>query len=307
MKDGTVLNGDLRLIGTYADTFSLGVIAATHTRSQNEYTDSLQNTTSINTQREIRIGRLAYKHDFNKTLCVYIGITDMEDWFNITPAANWLVNSAFSNSEALNLTTQLASFPYPGFGAMLQYQQDNTYGLFGIYQGNPQYQKTVFTRGYMLIGEAGTTLLLHDKVLKNLFLQLGVWVYEPESIPGYVDAQGFYLTAQTDWQYRTHPMQAFAQFAYSHESPSYIPYSIILGANAQNIFCKDKREWLSFGIGKIWIHNFPSEVVYELCYIYRFAQNYYFTADLQYITKPSGIHPNATVCLFRFSYMLGKS
>lgn len=302
-KTGSVLNATAGLTATYNQKFKIGILGDTHTKSQSLYTNSIQNTSSLNVQREIRLSDLSYTHTWNQGITSRIGVMDLEDYFDITESANYLLNSAFLNAMALDQNTQLASFPYQGIGAMLEVTNQKDYALIGLYQGNPQHLHTVFYKGYMVIGEIGTNIPISYKALQNLSLKTGAWLYQASTIPDITNSCGAYLISQLSWQWHKHTMAAFLQIAYSNEAPKYIPYSLTLGAQSNNIFLHNDNDWLSFGIGKVWIYNLPSEVVYELSYTIKFCNKFYVTPDLQYFIKPSGINPNATVLSLRLSYI----
>lgn len=304
-KIGNVFQGAGKVAATYHifgseyvpdGIYKFGVLGATHNRSQSSYTAAIQSTTLLNVRREIRISNLSYETNLAPYITGRIGVMDLETYYDITEAAIHLYNTAFVNAMALDKNTQLASFPYPGVGAMLEARDNHDYLLLGLYQGNPQQLHTFLYHGYMLIGEAGTKV-------SHFSVKAGAWLYQPGGTPDYSNARGAYFIGQQDWRTDTNrDMIAFMQFAYSNESPKYIPYSLTLGVKSNNIFLDNNNDWLSAGIGKIWLYNLPSEVVYELSYIIRFCDNWYLSPDLQYVVKPSGIYNNATVFLLRLEY-----
>jgi len=304
-KIGNILQGATRITATYPifgseyvpdGIYKLGVLGATHNRSQSSYTAAIQSTTLLNVQREIRISNLSYETNLAPYITGRIGIMDLETYYDITEAASYLYNTAFVNAMALDKNTQLASFPYPGIGAMVELRNNQNYALLGLYQGNPQQLHTFLYHGYMLISEAGTKV-------SHFAVKAGAWLYQAGATPNYNNALGAYFIGQQDWRTDSNrDMVAFMQFAYSNEDPKYIPYSLTLGVNSNNIFLNNNNDWLSAGIGKIWLYNLPSEVVYELSYVIRFCDNWYLSPDLQYVVKPSGLYHNATVFLLRLEY-----
>jgi carbohydrate-selective porin OprB len=302
IKTGATLLGSAKLVGTYEDVLQLGFIGATHTKPESTFVGSVQLVTSLDVQREIRLSNLSFLYHFSPNLSGRFGVMDMEDFYDITESAVDLRNSAFVNGMALDKTTQLASFPYPGFGGLIAYTQAENYFYLGIYQGNPEHLNTVFSRGYMLIAEGRTIIPLNYEYAADLSLKLGLWLYNPKSIPGYTNARGIYLIAQNEWQYAHHPMEGFLQLSYSHESPKTFPFSLTIGARGHNIFCNNKTDALSVGIAEVWINNRPNEIVFEVAYAFRFYKGFCLNPDLQYFFKPSGIYPNATVFLLRLSY-----
>lgn len=302
IKTGATFLGSAKVVATYEDVLQFGIIGATHTKPESSFVGSVQLVSSLDVQREIKLSNLSFLYHFSPNLSGRFGVMDMEDFFDITESARDLRNSAFVNGMALDKTTQLASFPYPGFGALMAYKQAEDYVYLGLYQGNPQHLNTVFSRGYMLIAEAGTEFPLHYEFAEDLSLKVGLWIYRPNAIAGYTNAGGMYLIAQNTWQYMHHPMEGFLQLSYSNESPKTYPFSLTIGTRAYNIFCPNKIDAISFGIAEVWINERDNEIVFELAYSYRFCNGFCLNPDLQYFMKPSGIYPNATVFLLRLSY-----
>lgn len=302
IKTGATFLGSAKIVGTYEDVLQFGIIGATHTKPESSFVGSVQLVSSLDVQREVKLSNLSFLYHVSPNFSALFGVMDMEDFFDITEAAVDLRNSAFVNGMALDKTTQLASFPYPGFGTLLAYKQSENYLYLGLYQGNPQHLNTVFSRGYMLIAEGGTLIPLSYEFAQDLSLKIGLWMYRPNSIAGYTNAGGAYVIAQNTWQYLHHPMEGFLQFSYSNESPKTYPFSLTIGTRAYNIFCHNKIDALSVGLAEVWINDSSNEIVFELAYAYRFWNGFCLNPDLQYFIKPSGIYSNATVFLLRLSY-----
>jgi porin len=302
---GNVVNAAAKIAGTSYVTgseyvpdgiYKFGILGATHTRSQSLYTSAIQNTSLLDAQREVRISNLSYESNLAPYITGRVGIMDLESYYDITEAATHLFNTAFVNAMALDKSTQLASFPYPGVGAMLEARNNQDYALLGLYQGNPQELHTFLYHGYMLIAEAGTKV-------SHFSVKAGAWIYQAGGTPDYNNARGAYFIGQQDWRTDSNrDMIAFMQFAFSDQKPKYIPYSLTLGVRSNNIFLDNNNDWLSAGIGKVWLCSLPSEVVYELSYAIRFYDYWYLKPDIQYIVKPNGIYSNATVFLLRLEY-----
>lgn len=303
---GNIFNAAAKIDATYNvtgaeylvdGTYRLGLLGATHTRSQSVYTGAIQHTSSLDVKREIRVANLSYEQIISPYITYRIGVMDLEDYYDITEAAVHLCNTAFVNAMTIDKNTQLATFPYPGIGAMLEMRKNQDYALLGIYQGNPEHLHTFLYHGYMLIGEAGARYA-------HFSIKAGAWLYQAGGTANYNNSKGAYFIAQQDWRTESnHDMVGFMQLGYSHEAPKYIPYSLTLGAKSNNIFFNDDSDWLSFGIGKVWLHNLPSEVVYELSYVIKVCDHWYVNPDLQYFVKPSGIYANASIFLLRLAYL----
>jgi porin len=314
IKRGSVVNGNALIAGVYdlknirsnlGGKFKLGVLGATHTRNQNEYTGAIQSPSYYTAQREIRISDLSYRYDFKNCLTTIVGIMDMSDYFNITEAAQNLINTAFTNTMALASNTQMASYPYPGFGAAAIFRKYNTEVMLGLYQGTPQHQWSVLHEGYMVVGEVGHTFFPRYYFLCDFSLNLGGWTYQQSNRDIGYNSRGLYVTAQADIQLDPEiAFEVFGQFGYSNEKPKYIPYSATAGLRKPNILFEGKRDSLSFGYAQIWIETVPSEVAWELAYAVKICPRLLLTPDMQIIQRPSGVQKLAWVFSLRLGYNL---
>jgi len=314
IRRGSVVNGNALISGTYnlknlrpnyKGKVKLGVLGATHTRNQNEYTGAIQSPSYYTAQREVRVSDLSYQYDFKNCVKTIIGIMDMGDYFDITDYASNLLNTAFSNTMALASNTQLASYPYPGFGAAAIFKKHNTEAMLGLYQGAPKHLWSVFHEGYMLIGEVGHKFFPRYYMLTNFSVNLGAWMYQQSNRDIGNNARGLYITTQADIQVDEElKLEAFGQFGYSNENPKYIPYSFIAGVRMVDVLFEGGRDSVSFGVGEIWIETRPSELAWELAYALKICPKLLMTPDMQIIQRPSGVHKLAWVFSLRLAYTI---
>lgn len=314
IKRGSVVNGNALLAGiydlknirpNYKGKVKLGVLGATHTRNQNEYTGAIQSPSYFTSQREVRISDLSYRYDFKNCVTGIIGIMDMSDYFDITDAAQNLMNTAFTNTMALASNTQMASYPYPGFGAAAIFKKNYSEAMIGLYQGAPQHQWSLFHEGYMLIGEVGHTFFPRYYMLTDFSVNLGAWTYQQSNRDIGFNSRGLYVTTEADIQVDPEIMlQAFCQFGYSNEKPKYIPYSLTAGVRKPNFLFDCNKDSLTFGFAEIWIENLPSEIAWELAYALEICPKLLMTPDMQIIQRPSGVHNLAWVFSLRLEYTI---
>lgn len=314
LKRGSVVNANGLIAGTYdlknirpnyKGKIRLGVLGATHTQNQNEYTGAIQSPSYYTSQREVRISDLSYQYDFKNCVTAIVGIMDMDEYFNVTKAAQNLLNKAFYNTMALSANSQIASYPYPGFGAAAILNKNNTEAMIGLYQGAPQHQWSLFHEGYMLIGEAGHKFCPHYYILTDVSVNLGAWLYQQSNRDIGYNSRGLYVTTQADIQLDEEiSFEAFCQFGYSNEKPKYIPYSVTAGVRKVDILFENNRDSLSFGYGQIWIETLPSEVAWELAYAFKACPKLLITPDMQIIQRPSGIYKMAWVFSLRATYTI---
>jgi porin len=314
IKRGSVVNGNGLIAGVYdlrnfrsnyRGKVKLGVLGATHTRNQNEYTGAIQSPSYYTSQREVRLSNLSYQYDYKNSLTTIIGIMDMSDYFNITEASQNLMNTAFTNTMAFAANTQMASYPYPGFGAAAVYRKNCNEAMIGLYQGAPQHQWSVFHEGYMVVGEVGHTFFPRYYFLRDFSLNLGGWTYQQSNRDIGYNSRGLYVTVQADIQLDPEiGFEVFGQFGYSDEKPKYIPYSATAGLRKPNIFFDNCRDSLSFGYAEIWIEDLPSEIAWELAYAVKICPKLLMTPDMQIIQRPSGVHNLAWVFSLRLAYTI---
>lgn len=315
LKVGSIFNINGELVANYnlKSRFNhnalvkFGVLGATYTRYQEQYTNAIQAPSAFLSPRLIRISDLSYQYNWSEKNKFIIGIMDMNDNFNITEAANNLLNNAFCNTATLYANTQLATFPFPGFGTMGSVTKDKTTIMLGLYQGNPQHLSTLFYKGYTAIAEIDHAFDRAFSKDTTYSIKGGVWMYQ-QSDPSVVlgtNARGLYLITQANWNTQsTRILSGFINLGYSNQDTRYVPYSLALGLRSDSIFF-GKKDSLSVGMGKIWIANKSSEVAYELSYAAEVYRGLEITPDVQYIIKPNGISPNALVVMLRLAYIFG--
>lgn len=314
IKRGSVVNGNALVAGVYdlkslrpnyKGKVKLGVLGATHTRNQNEYTGAIQSPSYYTSQREVRISDLSYQYDFKNCLSAIVGIMDMANYFDVTGYASNLLNTAFTSTMALSANTQLASYPYPGFGGAAIFKKNYTEAMIGLYQGAPQHQWSLFHEGYMVIGEVGQTFFPRYYFLTDFSINLGAWTYQQSNHDIGRNARGLYVTTQVDVQVDPEiALEAFCQFGYSDEKPKYIPYSVTAGVRKPNILFNCDRDSLSFGFAEIWIETLPSEIAWELAYAVNICPKLLMTPDMQIIQRPSGVHKLAWIFSLRLEYTI---
>jgi carbohydrate-selective porin OprB len=316
IKRGSVLNGNIDLVANYPlknstyfknGLIKVGVLGATHTQNQNEYTGAIQSPSSYTSQREIRISNLSYQYTYSDNAKTILGIMDICDNFNLTENANNLLNNAFTNTMTLVTNTQLATYPYPGFGAVAIFNKKNTKAMFALFQGAPQHQWSLFHEGFMLIGELRQDFYPGNEIINNFSIKLGGWIYQQSNHKIGFNSRGLYVITQADLQIdETLELEPFVHFGYGNESPKYVPYSLTAGFRVPNIFFENKRDSFSFGYGQIWIENRRSEVAYEVSYALKICPNLLLTPDMQIIDRPSGMYQLAWVFSARLAYTFGK-
>lgn len=308
IQAGSVVNAIIHSIvsydflNTYNSQIEVGILGITYTQNQQSYTGASQKVSNLSAQREIRLAELNYFQDINSWADLRLGIMDIREYLNIYDLPKELINSGFGTNRVMS-NSAVATYPYPGFGAILNLKHAN-YGLgLAVFQGDPQHQSTLFHHGVFFLEEAYLDLQLQDSLKSKLYLKAGFWQYQqPDPTIGNSNI-GAYLMAQNVWlENQLREVNTFAQIGYGPNSLNNIPYSITAGMAVRGLIPDRTKDFLSFGFSQIWLRQKSPEVVFELGYKLVFLQYCELKPDLQYIIKPNGNLPNAFAGILRLAY-----
>lgn len=310
LKKGSVGNGAAKLVANFTaqnqalrpDVIKIGYQLASCTQYQSNYTAAIQSPSAFLAPRGTHIADLSYEHNLAQQQMI-LGVMDLNENFNVIENAANLLNNAFSNSVTLYANSQLATFPFAGFGIMGAVKDATRAAKFGVYQGNPQHLNTVFYRGYMALAELEQNFYNYN--VGDLYsIKAGAWMYQQSNpkVAFTLNARGLYFIMQGSWQLpASRTLKTFVNFGYSDQEIKYVPYSLAGGVTITNVFLAGK-DALALGIGKINIAQLSSEVAYELAYAIQLHKNLTLTPDLQYIRNPGGYLPNALIGMLRLLY-----
>lgn len=287
----------------YTPSARVGLLAITNSHNQFQYTYASQSVSNMTAQREIRISELNYFQKLNSSADIRLGIMDIREYFNVYDVPKELVNSAFGTDRVMNNATAPATYPYPGFGVVVNTYKGNYELGFAIFQGNPQHQDTVLRDGAFFLEELSWEAALQSQYKPMLYLKLGSWqYYQPDSAIGFSNI-GLYVMGQMVWlNSAQQQINIFAQAGYGPTNKNSLPYSLMAGLTISGLIPGRNADKLCFGASQIWLRNLPSEIVFELNYVIQVTKNIGFKPDLQYIIKPSGIKPNALAGIVRLIY-----
>jgi porin len=312
LKRGSIFTVVGHLLGTY-DTelgnlwkngaFSMGVLAIGQTHNQALYTNAVQTPSNYSAVPEIRISDLAYQHKFSKIATVKVGIMDIDDHFNVLANASNILNSALDNTISLSSNTQLATYPYPGFGVV---------GLFGtnllgiqlaVFQAQPQHQSTVFRKGQMYLGELSSDFGTGVGDAPKYTLKGGLWKYKPHGLALTAPTSGLYAIAETTWKTNSGlNLGVGLNVGTNPRANNLIKSSAAACLTASNLFSSRPKDSINLAIGRANINGHKSEMFYEVNYVVQISDKIALVPDLQYVVKPSGVSPNAWVGILRLSY-----
>lgn len=307
---GTIFTEALRLtsvvhseeVGLWAGgELAVGVLAIGQTHKQSLYTGAIQPPSGFSGVPEVIIGDLALQQRFNKYFMVRAGIMDFDDYFNLIEVAAPLMNSGLNNTASINHDTQLATYPYPGFGAFAKIGDQKLFVLAGVFQANPDHQSTVFRNGQLVIAELD--YFLETPKVSYIF-KGALWdCYQPFN--DVAKLRGLYGILEAKWFWQRQLAGAIS-VGLNHKVNNTVNQSFAAGLIIEGFF-KQLRpsDSLNLGMGRAWLQGAPHpETYYEMGYSIYLLRDLTLTPDLQFFTHPGGQYQNAWVWLLRLTYNL---
>ncbi len=314
-KTGTLFDQGLRATVVYSldkqyglqeAKIAAGIIAIGNNHPQSLYVGALQNPNTYNDAPGIRITDLSYQQRLDKYFLFKVGIMDFDDYFNITETAEPLLNSALSNTETLNLSVQLASYPYPGFGAFAKIGSPKVFLLAGIFQGNPQHQKSVFNRGQLVVAEFNN----HFNVKHiDYSVKLAIWDYQQplDSIP-LKDGTGVYGIFQASWDFWGRKIGCGLNLGHNSKKEETVYFSYAVSCVTHGLFKQRPLDSFNLATGRVLLEGgMHPETFYEVGYKFHLYKTWSLTPDLQYFTNPGAQYKNSWVATLHLMYRFPKS
>lgn len=308
LHTGTIYTEALRLTAVYdaskslwrGSEFSLGVLAIGQTHKQYSYTAAIQPPSGFSGVPEIRITDLALAQTFDKYFSMRVGIMDFDDYFNLVEVALPLMNSALTNTATMNFNTQLATYPYPGFGAFAKMGSEKLFVLAGIFQGNPQHQGTLWQRGQLVIAEMDYFFDYKDA---ECIVKGALWDYnQPLEYIG-TTTKGIYAIAEMSKNMQGYTISSAINVGINPKKYNTVTHSVAACLLFGGIIPTRANDSLNFAIGRAWLEGAQHpETYYEVGYTIKLIKDLYFTPDIQYFTHPDGQYPNAWVAILRLLY-----
>lgn len=275
---------------------TIGFMGITTSHKKNNFTGAMQTVSNIQASPELRLYNLMYEQKFGHTNTVRAGIMDLNDYFNVTVESAQLLNASFAIFPTLTADAAVATYPFSGFGIMTALEVGSLETQIGLFQGNPKQLDTLFHEGYMIIGEI-------SRSIDFLMLQIGAWHYQQSNPAIGTTTSGIYGCSEAHWDGR-HGQHygAFLQLGVTLRKQTIIPYYVGTGFRIKGLFPNRSEDNLTFGLARAWITAKPSETAYEMVYTIQITKQLSILPDLQYVTHPSGIFPNAWVGIVRLQF-----
>ncbi len=310
LKPGSVYNAVLNPILNYQSLNSVqsntrvGVLIIGDSNNTFQYKNAFQNISNMSAQRQIRLSELNYAQNLSHSTNVRLGVMDMRDYLNSYDVPKELFNSGFGTNRVMNAGTNVATYPYSGFGAIFKYSQPSYSLDSAVFQGNPQHLNSIFSDGALFIEQLNLNFALDQKLERDFYLKIGLWGnYQPKSKVGFSNI-GTYLMGQYVWLNKQNQnMSVFAQIGYSNKQDNNIPYSFATGITCKGLFSYRKNDRAAFGFTSIWLRHLKTETIFELTYAIYLMQDFYLNPDLQYIINPRGSLANSWGGVLRLTYI----
>ncbi len=312
IKQGSVLNG----VGAIKSTlnteaaqlwsggqFTLGILGIVSTHNQSFYTGAIQTVSNLSAQSLLRLSDFAYEQTVTETTKIRLGVMDINNYFNVTEAASGLLNSAFGVCPILSANMPVATYPYSGYGAIIDVTTNPLEMQLGIFQGNPQHLHTVFYNGYTLIGEIVGHLDPNQKSGSDIILKGGAWHYAQSNPTIGHNTDGLYVIAERIWKNTENQQRGvFLQLGSAPKKTNTVPYYFGGGFNTTALFPERASDVLSLGFTQVRVRGASAETIFEITYAIQLANKFSLIPDLQYVLNPAGIYRNAIVGMLRLSF-----
>lgn len=310
LGSGSVYNAVLNPIVNYNFTqdpyqsgIRLGILAIGDSNNTFQYTNAFQNISNMSAQREIRLSECNYFRDLYNTTNIRIGIMDIRNYINSYDIPKELFNSGFGTNRVMNNGTNVSTYPYSGFGALLQYSQQN-YGLqAAVFQGNPKELSSILRDGALFIEQLNVNFNINSKNQRAFYLKIGAWQnYQPNADIGFSNI-GAYVMGQYAWMTaRSQQMSIFSQIGYSNKQANTLPFSFAIGITSVGLLPERNKDHAAFGMTSICLRHLKPEIIFELTYAIYIIRNFYLNPDVQYIIKPRGALANSWAGVLRLTY-----
>jgi len=300
---------------------ALGIIAGADPEG---YSAALQAPSNIYAPSRLRLYELSFRQKLGAGVQMRLGYTDINHYFAVVANAENLLNDAFGFTPTITENVPgNGSYPYSALGAMVGLHGSNWGSKLGIFQGDAQHQFThTFDRGYLALWEGGLRAGSKASAEEGeddaaYVLKLGAWHYrQPHpDLPGLSPStSGVY----TIWEASRALEQGrglgfFLQGAAAPQPINPVPWQLALGLRLQQPFPGRPGDSLSLGVTRSWLRSavlraeeelpagpiHPAETVYELTYVAQLRPYLSVQPDLQFIHRPQGVYPDATVGLLR--------
>jgi porin len=258
-------------------------------------TQTLSNISVANSRNEVYEFwyRQAFLHSHAN---IRVGIFGADDYFDTNQLADRLLNSSYENLPTMSGNVSSSVYPKPGYGIMGSYQKGHWRSQVALFQGHPENRSGVFNDGHMLLGE-----LQYRSRPQNAhtIVKLGLWQYhQPERLAGSNPQRnwgGYVILQQALFERPAGPVSLFVGYGISPRAGNPIPRASVLGLDIPGLFASRPKDRLDLGMARASLRKKPAETSFEATYVVHLASELSVQPDVQYITHPSGIYPNAWV------------
>lgn len=291
---GLTVNGDRT--GLPGATFHAAMFAIRSGHASEELVGDSLGVSNIEGRRNGLVLADAYwQQQWRPWLGTQVGIFDLNSVFDITNSASQLLNGSFGADPGITGNFTASTFPRNGTGTVINLNQGPWSLQAGLLQGVVDQQTRPFGDGVLNVLE-GSWQPGDTQAIK-----LGLWQRRGNGQP---DMRGLYGSAEQPLT-ASGQLTGFVRGGLSRANESgalALDHYLSAGFNWQGVLPHRPEDHLTMGITRATLDTATGherEQVAELAYVLRINQHLYLQPDLQYIERPSGIHPAAWVATLR--------
>ncbi len=317
--------------------FNLSTFATYSSAEQTDFSGDQQVASNIYAATGIRLYEANYRQQWTLWLATRVGFTDFNLYFDVASNALQLINSSFGLTPTISVNVPAApTYPYSGLGFIVSTHGSNWSSKAGIFQGDALHPWSgTFDRGYLALWEGALHLGREDgddpdddtDTFGQWVFKLGAWHYQQPRFDVIEDlgpsSSGLYGVVEAHYDVGGAQVGPFLQWGASTATQNIVPWYLGVGTKIAHFVPGRPDDALSIGFARAGFRaaalqnalgleasedaqDAPAgtrlrsaETAYEITYVAKLNEHVSIQPDLQYITHPSGIYPNALVGILR--------
>lgn len=275
--------------------FAIGLQAISSTQPS-RYVGDLQGVSNLAAKNQRQVSAFWFSQTIYSGV-VRAGIMDVNNFFDVSQAANLFTNASSGISPTLTADAPVPTYPNPSWGLMGRIGNKSEWSEVAIFEGNPLERSKIFGNGFYFIAE-------HDWIdtATGTRLSVGGW-YRKSPVPASppLSDWGAYSNFQTEiCQF---PRATFyTEIGVSPDTINQVPFYLATG-----ITWNPKISWVStvgIGMARAWIRHALAETSIETTALFPIGNSVAIQPDIQYVLHPSGKYPRALMLGVRLNVVL---
>lgn len=266
-------------------------ISATAGGAPSDYVGDIQGVNNASADDTATLYDFWYRHDFSEQVSLLVGMNDYNAYFSGLETASLFINSSFGIGPDISQAGP-SIFPSTTVGAVLQWQTERWYGLFGVYDGTPGDPENPHGTqvslgsddGIFASGEWGFTPSEGTK------LAVGVWsnTAPVENMATGLEEeqnQGVYAIGETAL---SEQVAVFVQLGLADDQLNAISEYVGAGAQYRGLGHSDASLGLAVAHARAskYLESESHETAIELTYDYPINNHWRVQPDIQYVITP---------------------